>query len=327
MCGAAAIPCGASGRRTDSRSPCCGSAGSTRCRAAVENATTLSTEVGSLWEFGLVLAARAGLALLCGDLNAADEDADRALRLQALSGYGWTAALLLPALALAHLNRGDIEGATDLVSTWEADADDLSRTVYVALMRTVVDVRAGGPVARWSISCRGSRPSRCSARRIWPRSSSTSPVSSANPKSPRPALQLVEATIDRGMIVSNSLAIMLPRVAGDGHALVGDVEPARRRYAAGDSARRQCGRPQRGPRSPGSVSPDSRCITTARSRSRCCAVRCRFSNSSRCARRWPRRRRWPAGSVSTTVRRARRAGTRSRRRPRSCSSTSSTRPG
>jgi class 3 adenylate cyclase len=198
--------------------------------AAVENATALSTDVGSLWEFGLVLAARVGLSLVCGDLNAADDDADRALRLQALSGYGWTASLLLPALALARLNRGDIDGATELVSTWEADADDLSRSVYVALMRAVVDVRAGR-VGREVVDLLPKLP--------------TDPMLGAQdlaalvidiarelgePDVARPALQLVEATIERGMIVSSSLAIMLPRVAGDGHALVGEVEPARRRY-------------------------------------------------------------------------------------------------
>jgi class 3 adenylate cyclase len=51
------------------------------------------------------------------------------------------------------------------------------------------------------------------------------------PEVARSALDLVEATIDRGMIVSNSLAVMLTRVAGDGHALLGDVDAARRRYA------------------------------------------------------------------------------------------------
>jgi class 3 adenylate cyclase len=51
------------------------------------------------------------------------------------------------------------------------------------------------------------------------------------PEIVRPAVELLEATIDRGMIVSSSLAVLLTRVAGDGHALLGDADRARRRYA------------------------------------------------------------------------------------------------
>ena len=82
-----------------------------RRRAVVDVATELSEELRSLYEFGLVLAARAGLALMCGDVPAAEDDADRALRLQSLSGYRWSTALLYPALAFARLNRGDFDGA------------------------------------------------------------------------------------------------------------------------------------------------------------------------------------------------------------------------
>ncbi len=199
-------------------------------RIAIDRATTLSNEVGSLWEYGLVLAARAGLALLSGDVTAADEDADRASRLQALSGYSWTTALLLPALALAHLNRGDIDGATEAVSTWEAGADDLSRSVYIALMRSVIAVRAG----RAGREVLDLLPRLPIEPMLGAQDLAALVIDIARaldePEVARPALALVEATIERGMIVSSSLAVMLTRIAGDGHALVGEVESARRRY-------------------------------------------------------------------------------------------------
>lgn len=200
-------------------------------RAAVENATALSAEVGSLYEFGLVIAARVDLALMCGDVMAAEEDVDRALRLQVLSGYRWPAALMLPALALARLNRGDTDGASEIISTWEENADDLSRSVFIALMRNLVAVRAG----RAGREVLDLLPRMPKEPLLGAQDLAALVIDMARsldePGIAREAVDLLEATIDRGMIVSSSLAVMLTRVAGDGHALLGDATRARRRYA------------------------------------------------------------------------------------------------
>ena len=200
-------------------------------RAAVDNATALSTEIGSLYEFGLVIAARVGLALMHGDMTAAEDDTDRALRLQALSGYGWAAALMLPALALARLNRGDVDGANEALATWEKDADDLSRSVYIALMRNVVAVRAG----RAGREVLDLLPRLPAEPMLGAQDLAAFMVDIARsldePEIAREAVELLEATIERGMVVSSALAVMLTRVAGDGHALLGNADSARRRYA------------------------------------------------------------------------------------------------
>jgi class 3 adenylate cyclase len=199
-------------------------------RAAVERATAVSAEVGSLYEFGLVIAASGALALMNGEVTAAEEDADRVLRLQDLSGYRWAAALLLPALALAHLNRGDVEGASEALSTWEVDADDLSRSVSIALMRSAVAVRAG----RAGREVLHRLPAIPSEPVLGAQDLAALTVDIARsldePEIARDAVALLEATIERGMIVSSTLAVMLTRVAGDGHALLGNVDAARRRY-------------------------------------------------------------------------------------------------
>ena len=51
------------------------------------------------------------------------------------------------------------------------------------------------------------------------------------PEIARPAVALLERTLDRGMLVSSSLAALSAWIAGDGHALLGEVDSARRRYA------------------------------------------------------------------------------------------------
>ncbi len=201
------------------------------CRAAVDQATTVAAEVGSHYEFGLVIAARGALALMSGELTAAEEDADRVLRLQDLSGYRWAGALLLPALALAHLDRGDFDGASEALSTWEEDADDLSRSVAVPLMRAAVAVRAG----RAGREVLDLLPTLPPDPFLGAQDLAALVIDIARtldePEIAREAVALLEATMERGMIVSSTLAVMLTRVAGDGHTLLGNVDAARRRYA------------------------------------------------------------------------------------------------
>jgi class 3 adenylate cyclase len=198
--------------------------------AAIAVAAELSEEMRSLYEYGLALAAHAQLSLLRGQLVAAEEDADRAIRIQRLSGYRWAVGLLLPALAIARLERDDASGAATALATWDETADDLER-VTIDLLRLLVAVRSGRagaeaidqlpPLAR--VPLIGAQDWAIITIEIARTVGETKPLAHA--------LDLIEATIGRRMVVSNSLAVLLARVAADGHALLGRTNEARQRYA------------------------------------------------------------------------------------------------
>jgi class 3 adenylate cyclase len=197
-------------------------------RAAVE-AERIAEHV-TIYEYGLALAARVGLAILRGNLPAADDHAERALLIQRLSGYQWAAGLMLPGLAAAHLRRGDEARARAALDAWEETADDLAQ-VLLARMRDLIDVqteRRGREVLRdltgvprepflgvqdWAVVAVEV------ARRLGEPDTAARPVA------------LLEASLDRGMHVSSALVALLPRVIADGHALLGKVDRARAGYA------------------------------------------------------------------------------------------------
>ncbi len=177
-----------------------------------------------------MLAARVSLAILRGDLNAAEEHADRALRIQALSGYLWAAGLFLPALALARLDRGDAEGAKAALARWDETADDLGR-ITTSLLRTLVAVRCG-EAGREALPQMPRMPSQpLLGAQDWAILSIEIARELHDPALAAKATDLLEATIGRGMIVSSSLPVLLSRAAAMGHALLGRGAYARRRFA------------------------------------------------------------------------------------------------
>jgi class 3 adenylate cyclase len=202
-----------------------------KARLAVESARAIREELKSSYEFGLVLATEVSLAVLAGDLPTAEDHADDALRLADLSHYRWPSELLLPTIAFARLNKGDVPGAHAALDEWDRGADARTRFVIRAV-RDLVVVRSGD-AGREVLDRLPRLPSR--------------PVMGAQdlavvtieiarelnaPEVAERAVTLLERTIGTGMQVSNLLSVCLARVAGDGHLLLGNDDAARSLYAA-----------------------------------------------------------------------------------------------
>ena len=200
-------------------------------RVAINRAAVIRDEVRSSYEFGLVLAASVGLAVLKGDRLAADEGVDQALRLQLLSDYRWASGLFLPTITFSRLAHGDVDGAQASLAAWSETADDRSRA-YVGLLGDLVAVRGGlaGPEVLDRLPRLPSRPM-LGAQDLAVLTIEIARVFDA-PGPARRAVDLIDATLALGMSVSSGLAVLLARIAGDGHALIGDADRARAHYAS-----------------------------------------------------------------------------------------------
>jgi class 3 adenylate cyclase len=194
-------------------------------------ATELCDQVRSQYEFALVLATRVGIAALRGEFALAEDLAEHALRLQRLSGYQWAAGLFLPALALAHLERGDPGRAEAAIVEWERTADDLSR-IPIRMLRDVVAVRSGRAGAETLARLPGLPGEPLLGAQDWAMLTIELGTLLDAPSVVEPAVALVEATLDRGMRISSSLGRSLDRAAAEGHLLLGHTEAARARFAA-----------------------------------------------------------------------------------------------
>lgn len=217
--------------------------------AAAEVAARDATELGEMlhyqYEYVLVLAARIGIAALRGEHAAVEDLTEQALRLQRLSGYQWAAALYLPVLALAHLERGEVAQALVPLDAWEDTADQMSR-IPLRLLRDVVAVRSRQAGAEVLARLPPLPDTPMLATQDWAVLAIELAVRLGQPAAAVEPLALVESTLDRGMRVSSSLARLLDRAAADGHALLGHADAARVRYDAAIDLADRIGAPVEG---------------------------------------------------------------------------------
>lgn len=206
----------------------------THARAALAN----SEEIANFSEQSLALAALTGVAVARGRFEEAEERAEAALGAIRISRYTWSASLVFPALVTARLAQGDVLGARSAIDQWSATVDSLDDAAYgntIDLVELLVAFH-GDEVDRVRRAF-AAAPNLVDGphavfiggvQRVAALVEMADVVSSPEPFAGwRTALD--DAT-DHGMLLTEGLVMLLPRVQADLAARAGRVDDAAAGY-------------------------------------------------------------------------------------------------
>jgi len=187
--------------------------------AAAEEANEYAGRMGDAAEHSLALAALIGVAVARGEFGEAERLADDAWMAARLGRYGWSASLFLPTITSARVARGAFGPAEEGVDRMvDPDAGD-SRGLYGELARIIrlyVRAHAGrhDEVAAWLETA---------ARARWPLSvgavqRSGALAEMADLTGSDIDLERIDTALagaaERGMVLTDGLSFLLPRLRG-----------------------------------------------------------------------------------------------------------------
>ena len=191
-------------------------------------------ETADFAEMSLALAALTCVAVALGEYEDAERHGDAAVAAIHLSRYTWSASLVFPALVTARLLQGDVLGARSALDQWTETVTSLGDTLTgdtIELIDLLIDryaeasdagQRTAGALPDWA---RGDQPVFIGGlQRVGAlvELAENSPRGTAWPQW-RTAL---EQAMEQGMVMTDGLVMLLPRVLADLSAREGRVDEA-----------------------------------------------------------------------------------------------------
>lgn len=193
-----------------------------------------SETIANFAEQSLALAALTAVAVAQGEFEAAEEHAESAVAAIRLSRYTWSASLVFPALVSARLAQGDFLGAHSAIDQWTNTVNALDDTSYadtIELIELVVALHGdeSDRVQRALLAAPhladGYQPVFIGGvQRV---AALVELAESADLSEAFPGWRAsLDAALDRSMLVSDGLVMLLPRVRADLAALEGRLDDA-----------------------------------------------------------------------------------------------------
>ena len=189
-------------------------------------------------EQSLALAAQIGVALARGDFPEAEAYGEAAWAAIRLSGYTWSASLLFPGLAWARLLQCDRLGARSALDRWAATMSELDHALgrdTMSLIDLAVDAGDGAvdgvpdALAERRLSLVGAWPV---ALGTVQRAAALLEIASVA-ELPLPIDALahgLDEVASRGMVFTEGIIALVPRLRADAAALAGNFDEAEARY-------------------------------------------------------------------------------------------------
>jgi class 3 adenylate cyclase len=192
-------------------------------REYARDALAATTRLVNFAEQSLALAALTLVEVACGRYELAEQYAEEALTAVRLSRYTWTASLVFPALVTARLSQGDVLGARSAVDQWTEIVTSMDDTSYgdtIKLVDLLVDVHADEiDRARATLAARPDLAARDQPAFIGgiQRVGALAELADALPDTPAldQWIELLDQVMGRGMLVTEGLVMLLPRVHAD----------------------------------------------------------------------------------------------------------------
>ena len=187
----------------------------------------------------LALGAALGVAVVRGDLQRAEQLGDEAWLALRLSHYRWGAAFVFPALAASRLAAGDASGARDALMRWRmsiATDDDTSAGMVVEVVELLADAFEGRPIRlpAWIMPALGHWPVRIGAVTV-PAVLVGLTEAGACSVPLEPLERALDRSTETGMLLSDGLLLLLPRLRGLAALADGRLEDARTRLVEAEN--------------------------------------------------------------------------------------------
>lgn len=192
-------------------------------RSFAHESLEYTTGIANFAEQSLALAALTCVAVARGEFEEAEQHGEAALAAIRLSRYTWSAALVFPALVTARLEQGDLLGARSAVDQWTetvTSMDDASYGDTIHLVDLLIDMHADeSDRVRTALS---EHPTLASGDQLAVIGSIQRVGALVEMADAAPSAEawdrwrvLLEQVMERGMLMTEGLVMLLPRVHAD----------------------------------------------------------------------------------------------------------------